>query len=164
MDLPSSRTELSSSSARRSSKSPRLASTLVPKLAGLKLEQVMIEGVDAQHITVTLRMTTSTSICPDCHKLASRIHSHYTRTLADLPWGNYIVRLYLHVRKFFCTFDDCTRRIFTERLPDVAASYARRTARLGDILRLIGLGWQWEDEGAVVWWIGYRCASAARRC
>jgi len=115
-----------------------LATTLIPKLTGLKLEQVVIYGIDAQHIDLTLRMTTSTSTCPDCHKPASRVHSHYTRTLADLPWGSYIIRLHLRVRKFFCTFRDCSRRIFTERLASLVAPYARRTDRLGDVLRLVG--------------------------
>lgn len=137
MDRPSSLQLPPSRSSRRPS--PKLATTLIPKLTGLKLERVMIDGIDAQHITLTLRMTTSTSTCPDCNKPASRIHSHYTRTLADLPWGSYIVRLHLHVRKFFCTFRDCSRRIFTERLPSLVASYARRTARLGEVLRLVGL-------------------------
>jgi len=139
MDRPSSLTESPSRSSRRSSKSPRLASTLVPKVAGLKLEQVMLDGIDVQHITLTLRMTTSTSTCPDCHKPTSRVHSHYTRTLADLPWGSFIVDIHLYVRKFFCAFGACTKRIFTERLPDLVAPYARRTDRLGDILRLVGL-------------------------
>ena len=36
----------------------------------------------------------------------------------------------MNVRKFFCDNSDCKRVIFTERLPSVAASYARRTNRL----------------------------------
>lgn len=95
--------------------------------------------IDEQHITLTLRMTTQYATCPDCHKRAERVHSHYTRTLADLPWGNFIIRLHLHVRKFFCTFRACSRRIFTERLSTLVAPYARRTARLGEVLRLVGL-------------------------
>jgi transposase len=45
----------------------------------------------------------------------------------------------LHTRKFFCDAPSCCRRIFTERLPDTAAPYARRTLRLNEALRLIGL-------------------------
>jgi transposase len=52
------------------------------------------------------------------------------RTLADLPWAAYRVRLQLRVRKWFCGNRRCRRRIFTERLPTVAAPWARRTLRL----------------------------------
>jgi transposase len=69
---------------------------------------------------------------------AARIHSRYTRTLADLPWAAYRVRLQLRVRKWFCANPACGRRIFTERLPTVAAPWARRTLRL--VQRLVALG------------------------
>jgi transposase len=36
----------------------------------------------------------------------------------------------LSVRKFFCANGRCTRRIFTERLPGVVVTWARRTERL----------------------------------
>jgi transposase len=62
----------------------------------------------------------------------------YVREVADLPWMGCAVRLELHVRRFFCTNQDCARQIFTERLPNVVAPYARRTTRLSDILTLIG--------------------------
>jgi transposase len=49
------------------------------------------------------------------------------------------VRLDVHVRRFFCDVPGCKRRIFTERLPKTAASYARRTARAASALEAIGL-------------------------
>ena len=57
---------------------------------------------------------------------------------ADLPWAAYRVRLQLRVRKWFCDNRHCRRRIFTERLPTVAAPWARRTLRL--VQRLVALG------------------------
>jgi DNA-binding CsgD family transcriptional regulator len=42
------------------------------------------------------------------------------------------------VRKFVCRNAACTRRIFTERLPDLLATYARKTHRLITVLRAIG--------------------------
>jgi transposase len=41
------------------------------------------------------------------------------------------------VRKFFCREQGCPRRIFTERVPEVAAPYARRTTRLNEVLQLL---------------------------
>ncbi len=42
----------------------------------------------------------------------------------------FALRLQLQVRKFFCLTSGCRRCIFTERLRQVAASWARRTVRL----------------------------------
>ena len=77
--------------------------------------------------------------CHLCHAPTSRMHSWYTRTLADLPWGPYTVRLHLRVRKFFCDQPTCPCQIFTERLPTVATPWARRTLRLAQRLRACGL-------------------------
>jgi hypothetical protein len=50
----------------------------------------------------------------------------------------YAVRLKLHQRRFFCENPECQRKIFAERLPNVAVPYARRTNRLQDLFTLIG--------------------------
>jgi len=56
-----------------------------------------------------------------------------------LPWGAHPVRIQLTVRKFVCEKPSCERRIFTERLPDLVAPYARKTTRLVNALQAIGL-------------------------
>src|SRR5215470_1040442 len=77
--------------------------------------------------------------CSLCATPARRIHSRYVRTLADLPWADYRVRVQLHVRKWFCHNRHCRRRIFTEPLPTVAAPWARRTLRLAQHLVDLGM-------------------------
>jgi len=57
----------------------------------------------------------------------------------DLPWGEHDVAVQLRVRKLFCDNARCKRRIFTERLPGIAAPWARKTARLSDRLTAMGL-------------------------
>lgn len=52
------------------------------------------------------------------------------RPLADLPWAQVTVTIDLDVRRYFCDNPTCARKIFTERLPTVAAAWARRTRRL----------------------------------
>jgi transposase len=69
----------------------------------------------------------------------TRVHSRYTRTVADVPWGAYAVRLHLCVRKFFCDNPTCTRQIFTERLPAVVAPWARRMLRPAQHLSALGI-------------------------
>ena len=85
---------------------------------------------DTDAITLAVRTTSRTARCPACDVGSARIHSRYTRTLADLPWQGVPVRVRLQVRRVFCDTATCQRRIFTERLPGVVAPYARRTDRL----------------------------------
>ena len=103
----------------------------------LCLEACVLDDTTSQ-ITLAVRSTQASAPCPLCTTPAYRIHSHYARTLADLPWAHYRVRLQLRVRKWFCRNRHCRRRIFTERLPTVAAPWARRTVRLAQ--RLVALG------------------------
>jgi transposase len=93
----------------------------------------------AAQLTLQVTATRARVRCPLCHAPTSRVHSWYTRTLADLPWGPYTVRLHLRVRKFFCDQPTCPCQIFTERLPTVTAPWARRTLRLAQRLRACGL-------------------------
>jgi transposase len=97
--------------------------------------------VDEATAAITLHVTSTQACvpCPLCHVQTPRVHSRYTRTLADVPWGAYAVRLQLQVRKFFCDNPTCPRQIFTERLPMVAAPWARRTLRLAQYLSALGI-------------------------
>jgi transposase len=94
--------------------------------------------------------------CPLCHVQTPRVHSRYTRTLADLPWGAYAVRIQLRVRKFFCDHPACPRQIFTERLPTVAAPWARRTTRLAQLLLAFGMALGGEAGARLVARLGLR--------
>jgi transposase len=76
---------------------------------------------------------------PLCGGISGQVHSHYTRTLADLPWQGRAVIIQMRARRFRWANVGCPRRVFTERLTEVASPRARRTARLGGIQRHIGL-------------------------
>ena len=103
----------------------------------MRLEACEVDDITAQ-ITLRVQSTQTRAPCPLCATPARRIHSDYGRTLADLPWAQYRVCLQLRVRKWFCRNRACQRRIFTERLPTIAAPWARRTLRLAQ--RLVALG------------------------
>jgi transposase len=100
---------------------------------------VHIEGIrpDADGLTIIMRTSRPSVPCPDCEQLTERVHSWYQRTIADLPWQGLAVRFQLHTRRWFCDQQACSRQIFTERLPDLAASYARRTLRLAEVVEAI---------------------------
>lgn len=108
--------------------------TLLPDTASLHLEELTADG---DGIIVAVTTVAPAASCPDCGHPSTRIHSRYRRRVADLPWQGLAVRLQLHTRRFFCTAPDCARRVFTERLPGVVAPYARRTARLTEVVEAI---------------------------
>ena len=62
------------------------------------------------------------------------MHSHYQRTLADLPWHGKEVEIHWRSRRFFCDVASCPRRVFAERLPEVASAHARKSGRLSEAL------------------------------
>jgi transposase len=99
--------------------------------ADLLLEDLLIESD-----TLILLLTSSQShqACPDCGHASSRVHSRYSRRLADLPCQGRAVELCLKVRRFFCENPACSRRTFAEPFPDLAPAYARRTPRQGKTL------------------------------
>ncbi len=112
--------------------------SLLPNSSLLRLENWQIDFMATQ-IILNVISTQALAYCPLCHQVAHRIHSHYQRTLADLPWGEYEVLWQLQVRKFFCSNPDCQRQIFTERLADIVAPWARKTARMAQRQTSIGL-------------------------
>ena len=105
--------------------------TLVPDAESLELLEVR---ADDAGVTLVVRAGRQTVCCPDCGLPATRVHSWYQRTLADLPWQGLPVQVLLHTRRWFCDTPGCTRRIFTERFPALVPSYGRRTARLDTLL------------------------------
>ena len=107
----------------------------LPDPSSLELQRVSLEG---NRVTVFVRVKTGDPPCPQCNRRASRVHSRYSRTLADLPWQGRTARLVVEVRRFFCGTTECPRKTFAERLPKVAAPYARITTRLNEIHRLVG--------------------------
>jgi transposase len=112
-----------------------LITALLPPTRGISLTEVSVED---EAVGLRLTATVPTAACPDCAVPSSSVHSRYQRRLMDLPWGTRAVHIQLIVRKFVCRNGACARRIFTERLPDFAAPYARKTMRLVNALRAIG--------------------------
>jgi transposase len=111
---------------------------LLPLETSLRVNDLAVDA-DAHALTVELEAIAPSCPCPSCQLPAERIHSHYHRTVVDLPWAELLVRLSLHVRKFFCDNAACVRKIFTERLPSLLAPHARRTLRLTQQQQHLGL-------------------------
>jgi len=131
---------------------------LLPGAIPLRLEAWDVEDATAQ-ITLQITSTAPRVPCPGCARVTQRLHSHYTRTLADLPWGTWRVTWQLRVRKFFCDNPACRRRIFTERLPNVATPWARRTLRCAARLTALALAL----GGAAGTWLSQQCDMTVSR-
>ena len=80
-------------------------------------------------VHIELSANHSSSQCPSCGRLSSRVHGRYWRTIADLPQEDIPVSILLRARKFFCVEERCRNHIFTEQLPGTVACYARRSGR-----------------------------------
>jgi transposase len=100
------------------------------------------------------------SQCPMCGTPSSRIHSHYSRFIRDLPIAGYTVHLSLLVRKFFCDSLTCQRRVFTERFSSFLVPYARKTSRLKEHLIKIAYSMSAEQGGKLTSCLGM-CVSAS---
>jgi len=105
-----------------------------------KLEIVAVE-LDSVEATMQLRLRSRAShgICPSCGQPSQSIHSGYERTLKDLPCSGFAIRIILEVRRFFCKAVACTRKTFSERLPEVTQPYARQTNRLSGLVQTLAL-------------------------
>ena len=91
---------------------------------------------DGETLVLLAEPATDSAPCPLCGLRSRRVHSRYARAVSDLPWRGIAVTLELRVRRFFCDRGGCERRIFCERLEEVAAR-ARKTARLEEALLAI---------------------------
>jgi transposase len=64
-------------------------------------------------------------VCPDCGSVSTSRHSWYRRMLQDLPIQATHAMLMLRTCRGRCRLPECRRLVFTERLPELAAKYAR---------------------------------------
>lgn len=111
---------------------------LLPNPSLLNLNSYEID-LETQQLTLNVSSTQTIARCPVCGGWTQRIHSKYQRTLADLPCLHFSLVLLVQVCKFFCPNSECRRRIFTERIREVAVPWARKTVRQVQRLQMIGL-------------------------
>ncbi|NTU82455.1 MAG: transposase family protein [Chloroflexales bacterium] len=136
-----------------------LAALLLPGPSCLRLNHLT---TDTGRILLDLTATQPSAACPDCASRSAKIHGYYQRRVADLPWAGVPVLLHLHVRRFVCTAAACARRTFSEPLPEVLTPAARRSLRLANEQRQLGL--QVGANGAARIACRQGCSSVQPRC
>jgi transposase len=107
--------------------------------AVLAISIVALTAADEQLVRVELASQRPGVPCPTCGIVATRVHSRYQRTLADLPWQGLPVQLCLTTRRFFCELAACPQRLFAERFPGLVAPRGRRSTRLQALVTAIGI-------------------------
>ncbi len=108
--------------------------TLLADPESVEIEKFVSES---DLISIVVRSILPTASCPNCHQSSSSLKTRYLRQAADLPWHGVRIKLLLKVRKFRCRNDLCVKKVFCERLPKVVAKYARRSARLDEVIALL---------------------------
>jgi hypothetical protein len=121
-----------------------LVSSLSLSLIACGLQILRVQP-GADHLTIEASPCLSMAACPSCGSTSRRIHSNYVRRLRDLPSHWQAVMIQLSARRFRCLNVACVRKTFAERLDD-AMIWGRRTKRLGDLQRHLGLALGGEAE------------------
>jgi transposase len=78
-------------------------------------------------------------ICPTCGQRAEKVHSRYTRRIADLPVAGRRLVIRVEVRRFFCPNTGCGAKTFVEQVRDLTHKYMRRSPQATEALETIGL-------------------------
>lgn len=112
-----------------------LLSQLLHAPAGSRLVRSDFDGTT---LTLGIATTKPNAFCPACGLQTWRVHSRYTRCLAEEPVFGRQVRLLMTVRRFLCSGARCPRRSFVEPLDGFAARHARTTTRLAQAHLAIG--------------------------
>ncbi|APU97158.1 hypothetical protein BV902_13025 [Sphingobacterium sp. B29] len=68
--------------------------------------RIISEDNQQDVLVVYVQSTTQSAVCPNCCITSKRIHSYYTRKIADLPVFGKTSRIILRSRKFYCHQDE----------------------------------------------------------
>ena len=102
---------------------------------GVKVLGITLQ--DEEHWVVSA-VANPIGICPDCGTRSRYRHGWHNRRLQGLPAQGQVVKIKLTLRRWQCKNRKCGRQTFTDRLPEIASPYARRTERMAEVVGLIG--------------------------
>jgi transposase len=97
---------------------------------------VIVEEVTvaAGLLLVAARARAAEAACPACGTVSGRVHSRYSRRLADAAVGGRPTVIVLAVRRFFCLAAGCECKTFAEQVEGLTVRYARKTPLLSGLL------------------------------
>ena len=95
--------------------------------------------VSSDGITLHLRATRKTALCPECLKRSKSVHSCRRRRIQHLPCSGQTLWLVFAVRHWYCRNPSCSRKIFAESLAPFAGSRQQSSQALQNLQRQLGL-------------------------
>ncbi|MFG1954827.1 ISL3 family transposase [Micromonospora sp. NPDC048830] len=113
-----------------------LLAVFFPHLAGLRITNVLAKG---STVRVHAETNSAAARCPACSSVSRRVHSRYERRLLDGAVAGRETVLHLRVRRFFCTFAGCVRRIFAEQVDGLTVRHGRHSALARRMLEAVAL-------------------------
>ncbi|MDX0432827.1 ISL3 family transposase [Sinorhizobium medicae] len=102
---------------------------------GVKVLGIALQDAENWVVSATAKPV---GICPDCGARSRHRHGWHNRRLQDLPVQGQVVKINLALNRWQCRHRKCGRRTFTDRLPEIALPYMRRTERMAEIVGSIG--------------------------
>jgi transposase len=101
----------------------------------------IIDRIDRQspRLTLQVQLDQVAASCPACGVRSVRVHSHYQRSIGDVPCLGRQLVLLVRIRRFRCVNAACRKRTFAERPAAIAQPGARHTNRLRTLHHAIAL-------------------------
>jgi transposase len=109
---------------------------LFPHLSTLCVIDQVVASATVVRVEAHTRLPSAS--CPRCGQPSSRVHSHYVRTVWDLPCSGRPLQVQLQVRRFRCSTPSCPQTTLSEPLLGLTQPYARRSAAQRDALEGLG--------------------------
>jgi transposase len=101
----------------------------------------IIDRIDPQipRMTFRVQLDQEDASCPACGVRSARVHSHYWRSLGNVPCLGRRLILLVRIRRFRCVNSVCRQRTFAERPDAIARPRARHTDRLRTLHHAVAL-------------------------
>ena len=101
----------------------------------------IIDRIDRQspRLTLQVQLDQVGASCPACGVRSARVHSHYHRSIGDVPCLGRQLVLRVRIRRFRCINAVCRKRTFAEHPSTIAQSRARHTDRLRTLHHAVAL-------------------------
>jgi transposase len=109
---------------------------VVPHLALVAVDRAEVHG---PRVRIWARPRAGQAACPACGCVSGRVHSRYSRRLADAAIGGRPVVIHLAVRRFSCGSPGCPKTTFAEQVEGLTSRYARRTPLLTAMLAAVAV-------------------------
>lgn len=104
---------------------------------GIKVQGITLQDDEDWLVSVEAKPV---GICPDCGIRSRHRHGQRARQLADLPIQGRQVTVRVTLTRWQCRHRECRRRTFSDQHQALAPAYAHRTARMAEIVGLVGHG------------------------